>query len=247
MLPTIFKKHACKADNVYCNQAVQQILCNTSERTFSCSDLDKLQTNSLRMDSKKDIWCIAMDQIWVEFIGVPSSKNRPVSFVESFPITIWIAKPLLSKKDNNDSKRVDTDHVAEQSGSVCRHDMADADKCTFLLGRLDEPFYNGHNGQSSGIQQCHKPTEKLADLHFVLQIGAKVNIQVNHYQFLFLMRLIDTITKYQVRNSALANQTVVHVVAFFMRDLSFYWCDLPSFILLFCDIFQIKKLLSICH
>jgi hypothetical protein len=38
---------------------------------------------------------------------------------------------------------------------------------------------------------------RLGDIHMITNIGAKVSVQLNHYQYLFLMRLIDTITSFQ--------------------------------------------------
>lgn len=39
----------------------------------------------------RDVWCIKLDPIWIEFLGVRSvGQNKAVPFVDAVPITLWI-------------------------------------------------------------------------------------------------------------------------------------------------------------
>lgn len=54
-----------------------------------------LGTDSLKLDSAYDIWNVEIDQIWMDFT---TRRSRPVSFVESFPVTLWFWKTLPAYK-----------------------------------------------------------------------------------------------------------------------------------------------------
>lgn len=39
----------------------------------------------------RDVWCVKLDPIWIEFLGVRSvGQNKAVPFVDAVPITFWI-------------------------------------------------------------------------------------------------------------------------------------------------------------
>lgn len=110
-LPDSFKHHLQRTDHAFLNKAVGDILIskqapdNTEDLLSPDSMTEALpkgltyysmSTDSLKMDALKDVWCLAVDQFWVEFTGVPNSKNRPVPFVESFPLTVWLVMPQMS-------------------------------------------------------------------------------------------------------------------------------------------------------
>lgn len=39
----------------------------------------------------RDVWCVKLDPIWIEFLGVRSvGPNKAVPFVDAVPITFWI-------------------------------------------------------------------------------------------------------------------------------------------------------------
>ena len=117
-----------------------------------------LKTDSLRIDGTLDVFCIEIDQFWMEFTGVPRSRSRPVPFMESFPVTLWVT--MLPKKP----KSIDLSESCDT------------------------------NSSHVGDHVIDKKVVNTADMHAIASIGNKVSIQVNHCQFVFLMRLIDGIT-----------------------------------------------------
>ncbi|XP_070559931.1 bridge-like lipid transfer protein family member 3B [Ptychodera flava] len=41
----------------------------------------------------EDVWCIHCDQVWLDFLGIESAKDKPVPFVESIPMELWACFP----------------------------------------------------------------------------------------------------------------------------------------------------------
>ena len=40
----------------------------------------------------RDIWYVHLDPLWGDFHGTPSTKNRPIPFIDAFPVTLWLYK-----------------------------------------------------------------------------------------------------------------------------------------------------------
>lgn len=111
-------------------------------------------------DNDFEVMSIELEQFWMEFTGVRSAGNRPVSFLESFPITIWLTLP----SDNTASTNI----ITSQSDSQTTEKM----------------------------DQSETVSQSVANINMsvVIDIGAKICAQLNHYQFCFLMRLADSFT-----------------------------------------------------
>lgn len=96
----------------------------------------------------RDIWCIKLDPIWVEFFGARSiGAGRPIPFVDAVPLTLW----LHGKSDTVN------------------------DVGLSALGATS--------------------VTKTADLHVIGHVSNLVSVQLDHYQFLFLLRLSEQLTE----------------------------------------------------
>lgn len=40
------------------------------------------------------IWCIWCDQLWVEFTGITKAGDRPITFVDAFPLRMWLSQDV---------------------------------------------------------------------------------------------------------------------------------------------------------
>ena len=40
------------------------------------------------------IWALSCDQVWMEFIGVEKAHGRPITFVDAFPVRLWICQKV---------------------------------------------------------------------------------------------------------------------------------------------------------
>lgn len=87
----------------------------------------------------KDVWCCNLEPVWGDFFGARAvGQNRPVPFLDAFPLTLW---------------------------------------CHFNLN-------------SSATGKC-----SAADIHGLAYISNLVSVQLNHYQYLFLLRLSEILSE----------------------------------------------------
>lgn len=114
-----------------------------------------------------EVVCIDLEQFWMEFTGVKNAGTRPVSFIESFPISLWMSIPP----------------PASAAPAVNR----------------------------TGEKESSSPT-----MGIMIDIGAKICAQINHYQFCFLMRLADTLTDL---GDTIANEAKLHEDEFTQKIL----------------------------
>ena len=141
-------------------------------------------------------------QVWVEFIGVQNFRNRPVPCVEAFPLTLWMgithnpstpsnAEPRLSVQSNTTLK---SDHRGSNSDSPLTDPPQEKRPAHLPLSER-ESFEDCHSLQSDELNLQQPQVDDTAFLlsHF----GAKMRVQVNHYQYLFLMRLAESFAKFQ--------------------------------------------------
>lgn len=104
----------------------------------------QLKRELLWMEAK-DVWCCNFEPVWGDFFGARAvGQNRPVPFLDAFPLTLWIH---MKTEEGND----------EESSS------------------------------SSKIPS--------ADIHGLAYISNLISVQINHYQFLFLLRLSEAVTE----------------------------------------------------
>lgn len=151
-LPAKFWKHAYepnfllppgmqeddKKDSVHKNGTPPQMR-DVSEHSKPLQDV-KMTTYTFRPNASDDVWGIKVDQVWADFVGVPSSPDRPVPFIQPLPLGLW----MCSANSNTSSES--HDHVSGSSPS-------------------------------------------LANMHLVVDTPSFVDITINHYQLLFLLRL----------------------------------------------------------
>ena len=92
----------------------------------------------------KDVWCCNFEPVWGDFFGARAvGQNRPVPFLDAFPLTLWV-------------------HM--NSGD------------------------NPENASASSPSSS-------ADIHGLAYISNLVSVQINHYQFLFLLRLAEIVSE----------------------------------------------------
>ena len=192
--PDVFHKYFSHTDGRYYDKFVEGALLGNAVTVSSSPQNDKsampmyfnMRTDSLKTDATKDVWCIHLDQLWMEFVGVASSGNRPVPFTESVPVTLWVTCPCLGKTPSEgDSCNGTTNHVDASQAS------------------LSNP--NGSAGESLARDRTSAMTPRgrqMGEVHVIVKVDSKLNAQLNHYQLLFLLRLADTLTEHQEEISA---------------------------------------------
>ncbi|XP_072256516.1 bridge-like lipid transfer protein family member 3B [Pyxicephalus adspersus] len=158
----------------------------------------KLDTNALKTSSAKDIWAIHFTQFWVDYEGIKSGKGRPVNFVDSFPFSIWVCQPArfaqslkqtVSKGDTlvNLSKSESTDFA----GRLQRKKLLKQYYTTDLDGR-NMPLQKSQSLDSS-LSAPPPPEQPQSDIQVLAYIQKHVSTQMNHYQYIFLLLLQESL------------------------------------------------------
>ncbi|XP_014482359.1 PREDICTED: UHRF1-binding protein 1 isoform X2 [Dinoponera quadriceps] len=126
-----FLAHCGGADNI------RQIPPNFSSN--SVNELIRQLNRELLWTEAKDVWCCNLEPVWGDFFGARAvGQNRPVPFLDAFPLTLW---------------------------------------CHFTT--------------DSSVPE--KPS--AADIHGLAYISNLVSVQINHYQYLFLLRLSEILSE----------------------------------------------------
>lgn len=118
---------------------IRQIPPNFSSN--SVNELLRQLSRELLWTEAKDVWCCNFEPVWGDFFGARAvGQNRPVPFLDAFPLTLW---------------------------------------CHFTPG------------------SSPSMTEKAsgADIHGLAYISNLVSVQINHYQYLFLLRLSEILSE----------------------------------------------------
>lgn len=99
----------------------------------------KLTTHSFRPDAVTDVWSIKIEQIWADFYGMASSKDRPVPLLDPFTMNVWMCSPNKSQP------------ATSVSQSQSRTDVK-ATLSNQSLNRFNQPFELPNN-----LLANHKP------------------------------------------------------------------------------------------
>ena len=189
-----------------------------------------LQTNTLKKDQRCDIWTLCVDQVWLEFLDTPTSRTRPVPFVESIPLTLWVCQPSLipdsvvSPSDSEVFESSKTEY-ANENGNCSKRDARPSKirlkefYSTSSEGSIETDSKSCDSEQADvkcqeelqGADNCDKTSEEgnvqyaagqVANFNVVARIGGKLRAQLNHFQYLFLMRLLESVTNFQTQMNA---------------------------------------------
>ncbi|XP_055510446.1 bridge-like lipid transfer protein family member 3A isoform X1 [Leucoraja erinacea] len=166
--------------------------------------------NALKALSAADIWSLHFSQIWLDFEGTESLKGKPFSFIDSFPLSIWVSQP--SKAQSSYSMSTHATDLEDSKCTVC-HKLS--------LFTCPEPFGNGlqtnakqdfmetqtlrsservdahPNTQQARVKESNRRADSEADVHVLVYSTAHVKIRMNHYHYLVLLRLKEFFSQLQ--------------------------------------------------
>ncbi|XP_067913174.1 bridge-like lipid transfer protein family member 3A isoform X2 [Heterodontus francisci] len=172
-------------------------------------NLDRIRTQKnraydvLKTSSATDIWSLHFSQLWLDFEGMESSKGKALSFVDAFPLSIWVSQPTKFQKCMESSSH---------SVSECTTDLEDCNSSLdHKLNMLSctesrtEPNFIGTGtlGSSKEIDaQQGKVNESTqddseADMHVLVYSTAHIKAHMNHYHYLVLLRLKECLIELQ--------------------------------------------------
>ncbi|XP_055853904.1 bridge-like lipid transfer protein family member 3B isoform X3 [Episyrphus balteatus] len=144
----------------------------------------------------RDVWCIKFDPVWIDFLGARSlGPNKSIPFVDAVPVTLW----LHGGSDAGATAATTAASTAKGSVETNIHRMDYTNRNFSTLNPFLEPEQQQQQQETSptdGASQklsksAETSNEKTADMHAIVHISNLVSVQIDHYQYLFLLRLAE--------------------------------------------------------
>ncbi|XP_068247106.1 bridge-like lipid transfer protein family member 3B isoform X2 [Palaemon carinicauda] len=179
-----FVQHAIAGDNVRSPPVIE----GSIYEAFSGMKRDALWTQA------RDVFFVYCDPLWVEFLGVPAVRNRPVPFVDAFPLSMWVyVKPKSSLNVTTEKQKTVSD--SDKSNRLNRDILRDFYSPELSVKPDEHSLENTLNESRDQSEKGWESCRSEAALHVLAHTPSLVSVQLNHYQYLFLMRQVDAITE----------------------------------------------------
>uniref|UniRef100_A0A8B9JLQ2 Chorein N-terminal domain-containing protein n=1 Tax=Astyanax mexicanus TaxID=7994 RepID=A0A8B9JLQ2_ASTMX len=166
-----------------------------------------LSTNALKTPSATDLWALHFSQFWVDYEG----RGRPTPCVDSFPLTLWVCRPACHVQHQRRLK------AAALPRSESASDTASRLQRKKLLKEYYSTEASASNSYSNGLCKprsldglsCSNPSslslsstsssseDEEADLQVLVHVQKSISAQVSHSQYVFLLRLQQTVKSLQ--------------------------------------------------
>uniref|UniRef100_A0A1Q3F3C1 Uncharacterized protein n=1 Tax=Culex tarsalis TaxID=7177 RepID=A0A1Q3F3C1_CULTA len=201
----------------------------------------------------RDVWCLKLDPIWVDFYGARSvGQSRPITFIDAVPVTVWVhgrsdedllpgelveaqiahgsSSEISSKRLSNISNSIKSNdslvlsisnlrRSLEVGPSISNYPQESSDNSSSkrssvagnhppLIGENVKKKVTANSRPNSFPQApvdsntdggAHTATAaaetNTADLHIIAHVSNLVSVQIDHYQYLFLLRLAEELTE----------------------------------------------------
>ena len=175
-----------------------------------------LSADALKMPAATDVWAVSCSQFWVDFEGARSgsgsSRGRPTPFVDSFPLALWVCQPARHAQ-----------HSQRLKDAAATSDPAGPDPARIQRKRLLKEYYSTEAASAAGNTAAtsapgnglRKPrsldtlgagavsssssssSSTQPDVQVLVAVQKALNAQLNHQQYVFLMRLQRTMKQLQ--------------------------------------------------
>uniref|UniRef100_A0A8C6X4D6 Bridge-like lipid transfer protein family member 3A n=1 Tax=Naja naja TaxID=35670 RepID=A0A8C6X4D6_NAJNA len=193
LLHTLFLRHAYQVDT-----SVQQ------------------QTDFCHFPGKssvfEDLWSVNFTQVSLDFEGTKSSKGEALNFIYPFPLCMWACLPkkweqaqaAMLKVSSTSNVRLKSsttfsNHTENQvfSGEeqFCQRSKTEQNlRSIYLTPEAKEVMEESCTVNDEGKDN---DMEVSADIHVLLYSSAHVKMQLNHYQYLMLLRMKEVLQTFQ--------------------------------------------------
>ncbi|XP_045062955.1 UHRF1-binding protein 1 isoform X1 [Coregonus clupeaformis] len=139
-------------------------------------EMEPLPLSETRPLRAKDVWSLSLSRLSGSFEGArKSNKGRAHPFVEPFAMSVWICRPCAFKGGSlvsspSEPAPVDPNHASSEQENQL-------------------PSNPDHHNLDS------KKEAPVASIHFLAQAITPVKVWLNHYQYVALLRMKDTLAR----------------------------------------------------
>lgn len=156
----------------------------------------------------RDVWCVKVDPIWIDFLGARSvGQNKAVPFVDAVPITFWIhgrssdqlnsivIQPKNNFQDVCDERDSRVTNKTYNDEYISQMNLSQKNP---FYGMSEEDYKTTSNPTAAKINYSTTSTTEdvtSADLHIIAHVSNLISVQIDHYQYLFLLRLAEEMTE----------------------------------------------------
>ncbi|XP_068929594.1 bridge-like lipid transfer protein family member 3A isoform X2 [Petaurus breviceps papuanus] len=161
--------------------------------------------------ASQDLWSIYFTQISMDFEGTENFKAHTLNFVAPFPLSIWVCLPICwqqaqarklllvregkMKPSASFGSPVQPMSLSPESGSHQRSKTECDLKSLSGLPEVINALREGNKGMDS--KGSTMEMEATADIHVLIHSSSHVQVRLNHYQYLALLRLQEALQSLQ--------------------------------------------------
>uniref|UniRef100_W8B936 UHRF1-binding protein 1-like n=1 Tax=Ceratitis capitata TaxID=7213 RepID=W8B936_CERCA len=157
----------------------------------------------------RDVWCIKLDPVWVDFLGARSlGPNKSIPFVDAVPVTLWLhsgvgamhktaaASASSSMKGSSVETNINCmDYTNADNRTLPRNPFLSEEDVRMGCDWKQQRAFNGSADSAGAGKTAPTNNERTADMHAIAHISNLVSVQIDHYQYLFLLRLAEEMTE----------------------------------------------------